>query len=416
MEQAADIIIVGAGISGIAAAHELQKRGYSVLILEASHRVGGRAYTSRDTGFSTPTDLGCRWFQNTDDNPLIGIAESLGFKPQKELGGEYYVQGKHWLGEEDAEDARDHIHKNWQRVADFSEEFDPVAAKTLSSTGRWQGLFRYLFAVNTGRDVEEASTQDLNRYEDNGESWFLDGMGTFIEKWSEGLPVQFNSPVKNISTRPYGILVEGKDFELRANAAVITVSAGVMKDQVISFSPPLPEWKQEAFEHITMGHLEIFGIEFAEKILDVEPNSYVYVQNADSSAMEFYLRPDGKEIALGFIGGKQGQALLDQGENAMVEFGLKQLGKIYEMDLSPFVHSTFQTAWGKDPWIRGALSAAVPGGAEYRPDLAEPVRDRIFFAGEATSVTGFSSMHGAYSSGIRCVDQIEELEIPKSKG
>ena len=62
--------------------------------------------------------------------------------------------------------------------------------------------------------------------------------------------------------------------------------------------------------------------------------------------------------------------------------------------------------WQHEPFIRGAYGAARPGKAHLRKDLATPVEERLYFAGEATSLDWFSTAHGAHLSGIAAVEAI----------
>lgn len=89
----------------------------------------------------------------------------------------------------------------------------------------------------------------------------------------------------------------------------------------------------------------------------------------------------------------------------MVDFMLERLQWMYGSEIVRHVKATAASAWSSDPWIAGAYSAALPGKAHLRPDLARPVGDRLFFAGEATAEGFYTTVHGGYLSGLRAAKE-----------
>jgi monoamine oxidase len=90
----------------------------------------------------------------------------------------------------------------------------------------------------------------------------------------------------------------------------------------------------------------------------------------------------------------------------MVSFALDWLTTLYGADMRKAVKRTSATRWNHEPWTLGAFSAASPGGQWGRGALAEPVRDRIFFAGEATHETLWGTVGGAWASGERAANAV----------
>src|SRR5262249_24053748 len=105
------------------------------------------------------------------------------------------------------------------------------------------------------------------------------------------------------------------------------------------------------------------------------------------------------------VGGKFGRELSAQGEPAMVAFALEWLTGLYGTDIKKAVKRTHATQWNKEPWALGAFSAAGPGGQVARAALAEPLRDRVWFAGEAVHETLWGTVGGAWASGDRAAQQ-----------
>ena len=402
----ADVLIIGAGVAGLATAHKLRKQGHSVLVLEASDRIGGRAHTVEDQ-LSTPLDLGARWLHNGENNPFVPIARKLGFTLES-MGRDHYAQGKHWLSSKEAKEPTEHVEASWKMIGMAGRRFrDTYASRVLKGNNRWRGLFQYICSTQTGMDVAELSTQDICRYEESGSNYFvMGGLGKLIQQWASDLPIQLEQPVEKISWHSSGVMVKSASREFHGKKVALTCSVGALQSGHITFSPEMPDWKKESFQKLTMGHLEMIAIEFSEDFLELEPNSNLYIQNASGTCIGFSIKPGGQQVVYGCIGGRQSQSLLAQGENALVEFGLKQLERAYGKDLREYVIATSQTAWGQDKWANGALSAALLDGTKQREKLAQQIEQTLFFAGEATSVSGFGSIHGAFASGARCAEEI----------
>src|SRR5215470_8035337 len=104
------------------------------------------------------------------------------------------------------------------------------------------------------------------------------------------------------------------------------------------------------------------------------------------------------------VAGKFGRELSAQGEPAMIDFAVGWLGNLYGTDLKKSVKRTYATRWNEEPWALGAFSAASVGGQGARRVLMEPVRDRLWFAGEAAHETLWGTVGGAWESGERAAD------------
>jgi monoamine oxidase len=105
------------------------------------------------------------------------------------------------------------------------------------------------------------------------------------------------------------------------------------------------------------------------------------------------------------VGGRFGRDLSAQGADAMVAFALDWLTGLYGAEIRKAVKRTHATQWNKEPWALGAFSTAAPGGQGARTVLAEPLRDRVWFAGEAVHETLWGTVGGAWASGDRAAQQ-----------
>jgi monoamine oxidase len=116
-----------------------------------------------------------------------------------------------------------------------------------------------------------------------------------------------------------------------------------------------------------------------------------------------------------YVSGRFSEALERTGRAAMIDYARGQLTHVFGSRVNQAIGITDATCWNSDPWIRGAYSIAAPGGAGQRERLAEPVGERLFFAGEATSVSAYGSAHGAYQSGLAALQAILSRYFPGAR-
>jgi monoamine oxidase len=119
----------------------------------------------------------------------------------------------------------------------------------------------------------------------------------------------------------------------------------------------------------------------------------------------YHVRPFGWPIIECYFGGSCAAELEHGGLAAFFDFAASELvgvfGSAFRRRIAPLrVHG-----WHSDPFALGAYSYAVPGKADCRATLAEPVDNRLFFAGEACSRHDFSTAHGGYLTGVAAAEQ-----------
>src|SRR5262249_44915041 len=114
--------------------------------------------------------------------------------------------------------------------------------------------------------------------------------------------------------------------------------------------------------------------------------------------------PFGRPLIEGYFGGRLARDLEAGGEAAFATFAADEVASLLGEGIRKRLHPIAASAWARDPYARGSYSHALPGHADARRTLAEPVDARLFFAGEACSVHDFSTAHGAYRTGIAAAD------------
>src|SRR3954471_20042583 len=169
-----DLVIVGAGAAGLAGAKGAQAPGFSFHLLEASHRIGGRAYTE-ELAPGIPMDLGCHWMHSASLNPFVAIADDFGFHYRRD--GAWRMNAfaeSHWLTKAEHAEVHALMEANFGAVAAAVQRGEDIAVADVSDLeSRWAPLHAYWFTLGTSRDIDQVSTFDTAAYRDTEENWPL---------------------------------------------------------------------------------------------------------------------------------------------------------------------------------------------------------------------------------------------------
>lgn len=396
-----DVVIVGAGAAGLAATRTARDLGLRSITVEASARIGGRAWTDPKP-FGVPWDRGCHWLHSADINPFTALANRYGYRyrsepPPRQL---YHQEGR--LNAEGEAAAEAFLDQAGDRIRAASQAGRDVPVATIvDQASPWSLPFRAMIAAEWGVSPEETSTLDYGRYRDTDRNWPVeDGYGALVARHAEGLPVTRSTPVERIDWGNHRVRVTTSSGAVEARAVIVTVSTAVLADGLIAFDPPLPVWKQEALAAVPLGRANKVALQIDGRRLGVDGHTNILVPVGSDAMMSFQLRPFGWDMANGYLAGSLCAELEDQGEAAMVDIASEALRSSLGSDAVRQIGATACSRWGDEPYVRGAYAAARPGQADRRQDLATPLADRLFFAGEATSPDFFSTCHGAHQSGI----------------
>lgn len=401
LHQEVDVAVVGAGAAGLGAARTLGELGLSFVLLEASHRVGGRAYTE-ELAPGVWFDLGCHWMHSASLNPFVALADAAGFTYRKGTFDRGLRMGDRWATEEEAQ-ARDAFMKrsNAALAQAHAEGRDISVAEATERDNPWTPLYDYMISLYTSVDSDQVSASDLVTYKDTDENWPLkEGYGNLVARLAEGLPVALNSAVTRIDWSGKRIGLETAKGRITARTAIVAVSTGILGGGDIRFDPDLPDWKQESVADLPLGCHNRIGLLFDRDVFGDDHPGSIALLSPDNEPFAIGVRPFGFNYVAGLTGGRFAEWLERAGPEAAVDLLKERLKQSYGSDITRHVVRHLVTAWRGDPWVKGSYSAAVPGGAHQRVVLAEPIDGRLFFAGEATSPNFFSTCHGAYLSGI----------------
>lgn len=395
-----DVIVVGAGAAGLGAAKVLLARGLTVQVVEAMARIGGRAWT-RDTDFGVPFDIGCAWIHAADRNPFFEDAKALGWDMvHHDMGLDHLWMGsRRATAEEMAAVGRADLAMQ-ARVAALSGA-DAALSDLLGDCHWLRACSTFAGPMDFAADADEISVDDFRAAACLDPNWYTrQGYGALIARWGADVPVTLDAPVRRIDWSGPGVTVETGRGTLRARAAIVTVSTGVLAFEDIRFHPVLPDTHMQAAHDLPMGLLTKIPVEIeGAEGLGVAPWDDLLMERPARHDLYFLCRPFGWPLMVGFVGGDFAWEIEAAGEAAAVDFVTDRLEDMFGSAIRQKVRRSAMTNWARERTVRGAYAAARPGRAEARARLAEPLGDRIWFAGEALAGPLIQTAGGARLSG-----------------
>ena len=421
------IIVIGAGLAGLTVADELQRRGFDVCVLEARDRVGGRCHTVDGV------DMGAHWIHGTEGNPITSLARRHGL-PTVFVGGDSTFTGG-WdaleirtagatilddetklasvLAADAMWDALDALRR--ERIVD---DADDISLSDAVAVLRREGKLPYdPFIVNwhlellarddAGCGADQLSLRSWDEGVDvygYGDSVLAGGYGALATAMATGLDVRLDCPVRQIDSRyPAHVIVTTDAQTFEADAVVVTVPLGVLKSGSIEFVPALPTRKQTAIERLGVGVLAKLVLRFDETwwrqdqyVLGVAHAAIDESPTVIINTAATHLQP----VLVVLAGGELGRRL-EAASAAEVDRWVETLLHEVFGEQARKPAGVTRTSWSTDPYAQGSYSAMVVGAsADDVNALAEPV-GAVYFAGEATSASSWSTAHGAVLSGRR---------------
>jgi len=400
-----DVLIIGAGVAGISAAHALRSQGRSCVLLEALHRPGGRAFTD-----ASGVDHGAAWLHQPDKNPLFDIAQSLSLESVNHDDLCKFLTFSRGTFVSDAEKleiekASDHF---WQAMEVAAQEpKDRPVSEVMPRHSKWsQFIADWEGPLVYGTDLEHASLHDIVATSvDGGNLLLRDGLGTLVSRLAVSLPIHFGCSVTHLAWNDKKVVAKGAFGAVRANSAIVTVATGVLANHGIRFDPELPDQTQQAIQELPMGLVNKIVFMVPDEFADVLPPFSCLRRDrrfSSDAPMAWIARPFGKPHLIGFLGGDSAWELSRAGLAAMEAHARAELSLIFGAREVQKLGTPVLTNWGADASFHGSYSYARPGGHLSRKILAEPLGDgRLVFAGEASHARFASTVAGAWLSGAK---------------
>ncbi len=415
-----DVVVVGAGAAGIAATGALRSAGLNVICLEASERVGGRVHTDTEI-FGAPFDMGAHWLHNAHSNALIapGLSMGLDLYPDPDVGVTHGLDDKAVLWDEfDAlyETLKQAARADTETEARTGTPTDRSLTDILVEKSPWSYTSAMIFGLSIARDLPNTSLRDIASWESGGDWFCREGFGHLIARMAEGLPIRLSAPVTDIVARAGGVTVKTRADQIRARAVIVTVSVGVLAEDVIRFDPPLEPERRKAFELITMGDYNHAALLFRPGAIPLDPDTWLtYQLNADASGVAqgggFLCNISGTDLTSFETSGSFSRDLQKAGPEAAIEHGLETLVGIFGTAIRSDFIKGHATAWRQEPYVLGSYAGAMPGGHSQRKVLGRSHAERIQFAGEASHIGQQCSVSGAHLEGLRAArDVIKQLD------
>ena len=411
-----DVVIVGAGAAGIAAARRIAAAGRKFVLLEAADHIGGRCITETRT-FGVPYDRGAHWIHGPDFNPVTRLTAPRGIEVYPAPESRKVRIGRRYAREGELEDFLALQVRANRAIAEAARKADVACEQALpNDLGDWRSAIEFVFGpFACGMDLARLSAVDFAKSaERNTDAFCRQGLGALIAAFADGLAVKLSTPAAAIDTRR-DVAVETPKGTIVARTAIVTASTNVMTSGAIKFTPDLPKRHFEAFAKLSLGSYDHIALELIDNPFGFESDDLVFEKSADTHTAAVLANVSGTQLCLIEVAGAFGRDLAAQGEAAMVNFAADWLAGLYGTDVKKAIKRSHATRWNYEPWALGAMSAAAPGWQSARRTLMEPVQNMVWFAGEAVHETLWGTVGGAWESGERAAESVLRALRPQKE-
>jgi monoamine oxidase len=417
-----EVIVIGAGASGIAAAKKLSDSGINVRILEARDRIGGRIHTEKNL-FGYPIDLGAILITQQKDNPMLKNAKNFNVKQVPiNFGNNVYklpnnnIKSKNIairIGEV-FDNYIKYIKKNYEIIKNKSVK---NSIKSYIKNQKLNFFDRILIIFTSGffNFALKRPLYDVKDYILNGAKGFAgdanltpDGYIRLLEPDAKDLDIKFRTEVKKIYQNGKKVIItDQRGIKYISDYVILTVPLGYLKKNIIKFYPPLSFPKQDAINKLAFYNMNKIFVEFEEKFWD------------DSHFISFLIEPiilewacnftvvNGKNLLIFFVSEDNYDKIKNKSDVEIRDMIVTMLNVAYP-GKNIKIMQYLKTNWNDDPYSFGSFTEVA--GHEYlRRRFIKP-EGRLIFAGEHTSPKYNAFVYGAYLSGLRAAKQIIKIQ------
>jgi monoamine oxidase len=402
-----DVVIIGAGAAGIAAARKIAAAGRKFVLIEAADHIGGRCITDTNT-FGVPYDRGAHWIHIPDLNPITKLAPRRGIEVYPAPQSQKVRVGRRYAREGELEDFLALRVRANRAIADAARKSDVPCAQALpNDLGDWRPAVEFVLGpFGCGKALAQVSAVDFARSaERDTDAFCRQGFGALLAAQAQGIAVELSTPATTIDMRR-NVAVETPKGTINARAAIVTASTNVVASGGIKFTPELGSRQQDVFGKLSLGSYDHVALELAGNPLDLESDDLVFEKSTNARTAAILANVSGTSLCLIEVAGAYGRDLAARGEAAMVDFAADWLAGLYGAEVKKAIKRSHATRWNEDQLALGAFSAAAPGGQGARRILMEPVQNAVWFAGEAAHETLWGTVGGAWESGERAADAV----------
>lgn len=413
------VIIIGAGISGLASAKKLKENGFNVIVLEAQDKVGGRLRTNRSLGVAF--DEGASWIHGVNKNPITYLAQEASMTTFEtvddqadtcyDIGGILRSSSTYDAAETELYSILDTMMNSGNPNQNFETVFNSLYP--IHSTDRlWKFLLSTYVTFDTG-DLNNLSSLLYNEGEEFGgiEKIATNGYDTIPTYLANGLTIQLNQRVTNIDYTNEKIKITHNSTISEADYVIVTVPLGVLKANTIQFMPPLPTSKQTAIQKIGMNCVNKFLLIWDSVFWD--NSQYIVYTPETKDKFNYFVNVNkynpSANALMTFAYADYARQTETMSDAQIINDIMIHLKDIYGNSI-PNPTNMLRTKWQTNENSFGAYSyTAVGTEMQHFNELAENINNKLFFGGEHTNADYFSTAHGAYLAGIREADKIIEL-------
>jgi monoamine oxidase len=439
-----DVIIIGAGAAGLAAAAELGRSGLSVSILEARDRIGGRIFTLRDTALNVPIELGAEFIHGLAPEIWLPLQER-NVTPTEVEGGLWCANHAHLSRCDFFSRVEEILDRMDDRLPDesfrsFLERCWPEASRNPEQQEAIQRAVGYVTGFNAadpdqvgvhwllkGMRADEAIEGDRSFRLTNGYQPLLDLYQQELLRY--GVTTETDTIVEAIHWRTGHAEVIAHNGQgaarFTASRVLVTLPLAVLQARpgsvgAFQFSPPLPTQKLDAMQRMEMGKVIRIVLRFRNRFWETISSG---AGNSETLAdMSFLFSQDGwfptwwttmprtLPIITGWAPFRSAEKLSGKTQSFVIEHSLETLSglmRINREELESLLEAAYFHDWQSDPFSRGAYSYGKVGGSAAPEALGVPMDNTLFFAGEATDTSGHNgTVHGAIASGRRAASEI----------
>ena len=400
-EHSHDVIVIGAGAAGLAAADELTRAGRSVLLVEARDRVGGRCLTRRLPGVPAPVELGAEFIHGRP---------AATFSLLKKAGIAAVDSTRTQLVAFDGKLQPVNIFTQAQRVARKEVKGRDISFRAFLARQRLPRLTRTLATMMVqgfdAADPRLASAREIVEEWSGGglgisqpRPW--GGYGPLLEFLAGETNVQLNTTVRALRWKRGAVELRGtfrgESWSAWAPRAVITLPIGVL--------PSLVREKRAALAKLASGPVIRVAMAFREAFWEKQHPGMAFYHSPNAPFPTFWTPlPMHAPLLTVWAGGPKAARLTGKSDRALLREALGSVRSVLKSSEEPrafLIHD-----WQADPYARGGYSYVKVGGTGAREELAAPLEDTLYFAGEATDVDESGTVGGALASGIRAAKEI----------
>lgn len=412
------VIIIGAGISGLAAAEKLNSMGFNVIVFEAQDKIGGRLRTNRTLDIAF--DEGASWIHGIEVNPIVSLASKAGmetFTTKDESRKSYDLGGLERSAAiyQNAEDELFRILETLVKSGNVNQSFKTVFNNLYPNKANdrlWKFLLSTYITFDCG-DLDRLSSLLYNEGEEYSgvEKIVTNGYDTIANYLGKGLNIQLNQKVSKIDYFNNKVKITHNNNVTEADYVIVTVPLGVLKANAIIFDPALPNSKLNAIKSVGMNCVNKFLLTWDAAFWD--DVQYISYTPEVSDKFNYFVNTNKFQTKtnalMTFANAEYGRQTEQMTDEQVISEIMLHLKDIYGNGITN-PKKMLRTKWQSNENSFGAYSyTAIETEMKHFEDLAKEIDNKLFFAGEHTEIDYFSTVHGAYLSGIREAEKIIKL-------